>query len=52
MHDKHYFNFHGSRPYTLHGARQAKCGFHDARQVKITDNAARRNPYRHPLYGD
>jgi len=34
MHDKHYFNFHGARPYTLHDARQAKFHFHDARQAK------------------
>ena len=29
--DKHYFNFHESRPYTLYGARQTKFDFHDAR---------------------
>mgnify|MGYP003471157238 FL=1 len=48
--DKHYFNFHESRPYTLYGARQTKFDFHDARQSKIADNAARRNPIAPSIY--
>jgi len=49
MHDKHYYNFLGSRPYTLHGARQAKFGFHYARKAKNRRLRCTTKPHRPPL---